>query len=317
MSEPALQPGADVTPLTPLSVLPLSGDGAGALPAGPVTAGSGALGIPLGGRPKPPGAASDDELSPYTPAEVAAWYRRLANLIKKKQGDSLAALMLLHWLDGKGAKLTFPHARVERLSFVVEHLRSEVRPVFLTERKAKLKGGEKWAGVLPRIKKMPGFPPWDGTSPIPMEFTGQSVGVPLSVQAKAALGLATDPDELDVLMSLHTFGLKSNVIVTATPVPKTPNYTIKFTSWKTHAFDRYDWDPTKHLTVPNPDFGNPDKVADPIAPAKDTIRVYHSNAKRVEAAGLAAPYDAESTEWTPADPDTVKDALVDASRSLT
>jgi hypothetical protein len=313
MSEPALGEASSLMPLTPLTDVSLRS--ALALSTVATDAGVVALGAPASTRPKPKGANSDDELSAFTPPEVAGWYRRLALMIQAGQADSLAALMLLHWLDGKGAKLTFPSARVEKLSFVVTYLKDKTRTVLLTEKKAQLKDNDKWAGVLPRIKKMPGFPAWDGSSPIPMSYTGPSVSVPLTVHAKAAFGLA-DPDELDILMSLHTFGLETNVVVTATPVTSTPRFTVAFTSWQTRAFDTYDWDPAKHLTTPNPDFGNPAKLPAPIAPADKTITVYHSNAKRVEKEGLAAPYSAVSLWWTPADPETTKSAIVDSARTL-
>ncbi|MGP3985143.1 hypothetical protein [Streptomyces sp. KR80] len=286
-----------------------------ALPTTALDSGVFATGAPPAPRKKPPGAASDDELSAFSPPEVADWYRRLALMIQRKRPDSLAAQMLLHWLDGKGARLTFSSAKVEKLRQVTDELKNNVRPVFLTEKKARVKGGEKWGGVIPRIQKLPGVDPWDGSSPIKMSFTGQSVEVPLAVQAKAFLGLA-DEDELDLLMSLHTFGLKTEVVVTLTPKPGTPQYKVDFTDWQTRAFDRYDWDPSKHIKVPNPDYGNPARLAAPVAPDKDKITVYHSNAKRVEAAGLAASYDAESTPWKPADPEITKPAEADASRKL-
>ncbi|MFF3959839.1 hypothetical protein ACFYY1_42810 [Streptomyces sp. NPDC001890] len=288
-----------------------------ALPASALNKGASATGSPPATRVKPQGAASDDELSAFSVDEVARWYRRLALHIQSRPGqaDSLSALMMLHWLDGKGKPLTFPSTKLEKFPRVKDELK-EVRAVFLTEKKAKLKGGEKWAGILPRIQKLSGFDPWDGTSPVRMTYTPPSVEIPLSVQGKAAMGLA-DPDELDLLMSLHSFGLNSAVIVMVTQKPGTQLYNVEFAHWGSMAFDRYDWDPTKHITVPNPDFGNPSRLDAPVAPHKATITVYHSNAKRVEAAGLADPYDAASKVWVVNDPDLVGGTTeVDASRKL-
>ncbi len=42
----------------------------------------------------------------------------------------------------------------------------------------------------------------------------------------------------------------------------------------------------------------------------------HFNAKRVEAAKLAAPYDAVSTPWTVTDPEIAGSSKVDASKKL-
>jgi hypothetical protein len=259
------------------------------------------------------GRPTDDVLAAYTPAEVAGWYRRLALFTRTRKPNSLAAQMLLHWLDGGGKPLTFDAAHVKNLKYVREYLLDEVRPVFLTEKK--LKDG-KWGGVLPRIKGLPPHPPWDGKSKFQMSYEGPSVEVPLSLQAKAKLGFA-DPEELDILASLHTFGLRTNVVANAVPIPPSHDkYTVTFESWETKAFDRYDWDPQKHLTFPNPDFGNPSKLLTPVAPDEEEVRVYHLNAKRVEGAKLASPYDASSTPWTVTDTEITGPGTVDASRKL-
>jgi hypothetical protein len=70
---------------------------------------------------------------------------------------------------------------------------------------------------------------------------------------------------------------------------------INFQSFQAEIRDRYDWDYSEHLTVPNPDYGS--KAAGAIAPTSKTIVVYHRNAKRLEDAGLAAPYDLRSRAW--------------------
>jgi hypothetical protein len=260
-------------------------------------------------------ARPDDVLAGLDPAELASFYRRLALSIQKRRSDSLAAAMLLHWLDGKRGSFRFDARYVKNLTHVNEHLRDEVRPVLLTEKKARLGGRVRWAGVLPRIKGIPPHPIWDGRSAFTIHYEGQSVSIPLAVQAKAAAGLA-DPQELDLFMSLHTFGLRTQVLMTAARVPSSTRYDVTFAVWETRAFDHYNWDPQKHLTVPNPDHGNPFHVNSPVAPTRATVRVYHSNARRVEDGGLAAPYDAESYAWTVTDPKIVGPAVVDAARSL-
>ena len=262
--------------------------------------------------PKP---RSDDVLAGLGPVEAADFYRRLALHIQKRRSDSLAAAMLLHWLDGKRSSFRFDARYVKDLPLVVEHLRNEVRPVLLTEKKARLKGGERWAGVLPRIKGIPPHPIWDGRTGFTIHYEGPSVSIPLTVQAKARVGLA-DPAELDLLMSLHTFGLRTQVLMSAVRAASSQQHNVTFEVWETRAFDNYNWDPTKHLVVPNPDFRNPFGVPTPVAPTEETVRVYHSNARRVEDKGLAAPYDAESYAWTVADPRISGPAVVDAGRAI-
>jgi hypothetical protein len=267
--------------------------------------------IPPSRRPKPAGVPSDDELANLSPQEAAGWYHRLAEFIRKDYPKSLAAVMMLHWLDGKGKEFTFDANYIKDVDFVNDYLENEVRPVFLTEKKAKLKGGEKWGGILPRIKGIPPFPAWDGSSNFKIFYEGPPVKMPLSLIAKASAGFA-DNKEMDLFASLHKFGIQTEVIMSAIRVPNSTNYNVRFDSWESWVVDKYDWDPKKHLTVPNPDYANPNGVA----PKKDRIRVYHSNAKRVEQAKLAAPYNVESTRWRVTNEKIVGPSVVDSSRSL-
>jgi hypothetical protein len=78
--------------------------------------------------------------------------------------------------------------------------------------------------------------------------------------------------------------------------------------------DRYDWDYSEHFTVPNPDFGR--AQPDSVQPHDRTLTVYHSNARRLEAANLAAPYDVSSLPWVVTDTALRAPAEVDASRRL-
>lgn len=233
--------------------------------------------VPPSLRPKPKDVPSDDELAVLSPKEAANFYRRLSESIRGKNPQSLAASMLLHWLDGKGEKLTIEPTSVKDSKFVIDYLVNEVRPVFLTDEKAKVSSGDKWGGILPRIKGIPPHPVWDGKSKFKIFYEGPPVEIPLSVHAKAFFGQA-DPAELDLLMSLHKFGLRTEVVMSASPIPNSTNYHVVFESWESWIFDRYDWDPTKRLKVPNPDYQDPLGVA----PDKKIITVYHANAKRVE-----------------------------------
>jgi hypothetical protein len=262
-------------------------------------------------RPKPPGVPSDDDLASLSPKEAAEWYRRLAEFIRKDHASSLAASMMLHWLDGKGKEFTFDANHIKDVDFVNEYLQNEVRPVFLTEKKAKLKGVEKWGGILPRIKGMNPFPKWDGRSNFRIFYEGPSVEFPLTLAAKVAAGIA-EKKEMDLFASLHNFGIQTEVVMSASPIPDSAKYNVRFESWESWVTDKYDWDPRKYLTVPNPDYGNPNGVA----PKKVRIRVYHRNAKRVENAKLAAPYDVKSTHWQVTNQKIAGPSIVDATRTL-
>ena len=95
--------------------------------------------------------------------------------------------------------------------------------------------------------------------------------------------------------------------------PGTP-VKIMFKTWVCSGTDRYDWNYSEYLTVVNPDFGS--KAADAIRPQDKTLTVYHSNAKRLEDAGKAAPYDVVLRPWTVADARVVVLASIDIKRRL-
>lgn len=60
-----------------------------------------------------------DHLEGRPPAEVAAFYRRLAHHVRTQlRGASVAAELLLHWLDGKGTKRVVAALYLKDVSFV-------------------------------------------------------------------------------------------------------------------------------------------------------------------------------------------------------
>lgn len=242
-----------------------------------------------------------DYLAPLEPKEVAAFYRRLAGSIQKKiGGDSLAALLLLHWLDGKGKLKTFDSKYVRDLSEVRSYLRDTARSIFLSHKPTPSKT---IGGVVPRIR---------GTikamAPYKMHLEG-NVEVGLTVQAKAAVGMKVDTRELDILYALHGFTVVSDVVVSVSPKgPKT--YSVTFDQWQSKTTDQYHWDPDKHITVPNPDYGSKNPGA--IAPSEKEIVVYHKHAIRVEKAGLATPFTDESKMWDETDPTVMGPAIISA-----
>jgi len=89
---------------------------------------------------------------------------------------------------------------------------------------------------------------------------------------------------------------------------------VVFKKFQARAIDRYDWDPAKHLTMPNPDY----RVQAPwaIRPDLQRIAVFHTNAKRIERDGLAAPYDLETAAWDVTDRAVIAPAAIDRARRL-
>jgi hypothetical protein len=119
--------------------------------------------------------------------------------------------------------------------------------------------------------------------------------------------------EADVFTSFHNFQLRTDVVVVIqqSPAGKT---TVVFKKFQARAIDRYDWDPAKHLTMPNPDYGVQAPWA--IRPDLQRIVVFHANAKRLERDGLAAPYDLETAPWDVTDCSVIAPAVVDPGRKL-
>jgi hypothetical protein len=251
----------------------------------------------------------DDVLAPLSLPDVAAFYRRLANSINSKfNNDSLSALLLLHWLDGKGKLKNYKADYVKGLAEVKDFLKNTARPIFLS---LKTPPGGHRGGIVPRIKKAPGFekaPGTDTNGPYPMHYEG-NVEVGLGVQVKAALGLQVDPRELDILYALHGFTVLCDVVVSVQPVPNSTRCNVTFDKWTNKTHDDYHWDPSKHITVPNPDYNSKDPKA--VTPGEKEVVVFHKNAKRLEDAGMAAPFIDESDAWDEADQTIVGPGHVD------
>jgi hypothetical protein len=231
-----------------------------------------------------------DVLAKLPVAEVAAFYARLADIVDKNKGsvtNPLAPLLMREWLKNRNSKAVLA---LEMPSHLKSHiLVTEVlkyhRKVFLSQEKTK---AGKWGGIAPRWKDGR----WKGVGELRMDYESL-VEFPLRYQ------ITGNDEDKDLLYSLHGFQLRSNVGVTLIPPPLVND--VNFSFYEARVVDRYDWDYTEHLTVPNPDYNNPSKVANPVSPSSDTVVVYHSNAERIEKAGLAAPYDIISKPWTISD----------------
>jgi hypothetical protein len=233
----------------------------------------------------------NDDLAPFTVQEKADFYRRLANFTLKKDPESLAGILLLHWLDGKGQLKIIDSKRIENLETVKNYFLNEVIPVFLSQKKAFInKKRETIKGIKPRLSGDPNFPQWDGISHVSMEYEGEAFDVVTlddfsNLQEKIANNETLSKlelDQIDVFSSLHSSGLKSTITVSINKI-----------NWLN---EKNPLAPKK-LTLFNPDFENPEKVINPVHPNKEIITIFHKNALEVEKEKLAQTFNFETTIW--------------------
>lgn len=244
-----------------------------------------------------------DHLRALPVQQVAAWYRRLADLVARQSvgGETpYAAILLRHWLDNRDPRSTFtirPRGYLWSSPHVLAVLRYH-RAVFLTQQEARVgRGGvfgaaTRRAGVVPRILGEPGFTRWVLPGRVQLEYQSlvEIGGGPLDILRIQQSGSA---GERDLFTALRGFQLRSSALVQGLRVGN--QVSIGFILWKCDILDRYDWNYDEYLTMPNPDFGR--RGADSVRPGDQSLTVYHSNAKRLEDARLAAPYDGRSVPW--------------------
>lgn len=258
-----------------------------------------------------------DYLQERTVDEVAAWYLRLADAWDKSMTDlkpSLAGLFLRTWVRNRvrDAKVAFEAPPHLKASSAVADVQKYHRRVFLTKEKARIGNQERWAGILPRVQGLPGFSKWDMKSALALEYESLCDVAP-NILEIARIQKAGSNAERDLFGSLRGFQLKSNVTVSAKPASGS-QIEISFDSWYCSATDRYDWDYSEHLTVVNPDFRSSQPGA--IRPEDQTLTVYHSNAKRLEDAGKAAPYVVVINPWAVVDPGITASETIETARKL-
>ncbi len=261
---------------------------------------------------------AEDHLKTYPVERVAAWYRRLAEAWSKNTPElqpSLAGTFLRTWVDNRNprAEIGFDAPVHLKSNQAVRRVQAFHRDVFLTNKKARVSGGaEKWSGVLPRIQGAPGFTKWDLKSLLPLEYESLCDIAP-DIWAIAKVQRSGTSADRDIFGSLRGFQLKSKVTVTA-PGRQNGRVNVHFASWQCSGTDRYDWNYSERLTVANPDYRS--KAPDTIRPQDETLTVYHSNAKRLEDAGRAAPYDVVLRSWAVSDGGIIGPATIDTSRRL-
>ncbi len=254
----------------------------------------------------------DDVLADYPSAAVAQWYRRLV-AFSEAHGGVLAPLMLRLWLDNRdpnARKVIPPHPNLMNSAIVRDAIAFH-RSIYLTEKKARLTDGiERWAGVIPRLQGA-GYPRWDGVGELAMSY--QSLAAFSELQTASFALNSMSMAEADVFTSFHNFQLRTDVTVVLAQSAG-GRTTLAFKKFEARAIDRYDWDAGKHLTVPNPDYRVQASWA--IRADLQRIVVFHSNAKRIESDGLAAPYNLETEPWEVTDRLILAPAAIDPNRKL-
>jgi hypothetical protein len=187
------------------------------------------------------------------------------------------------------------------------------RAVFLTQKKARI--GEKpfqreiWAGIVPRLKGISPFLKWDIVNDPKVyieykclvEIGNNSLDV-VRIQLKGS------PQERDVFGSLRGFQLYNKVMITGKLISER-KARVQFSFWQCEITDTYDFEYSERLSFDNPDYL---KYHDPnaVQPQSKRLRVYHTNAKRLEDAELACPFEIQSNPWIVQDPTIIGPAEI-------
>ena len=159
---------------------------------------------------------------------------------------------------------------------------------------------------------MRGFKAWTPGTQLQMEYES-NVQYGEDTTDIVRIELSGTPAERDLLTSLRGWTLKSTVIVTGSLLAD-KKVKIQFPSWVCGGEDIYDFSKVKGLTLPNPDYQK--SFPNAVRPGDRTIKVYHTNAIRLQKAGLATPYKVIIKNWQPTDLLVKQDAIVDPSRNL-
>jgi hypothetical protein len=257
-----------------------------------------------------------DFLAKHPVEVVAAWYRRLGAWQIARAPElkpPLAGEFLLKWLDNRDPKAVCRWDAPEHLrsSKVVGEVLRYHRNVFLTVEKGRVPKGEKWLGIVPRLQGLAGYTTWDLSTELPLKYESLCDIAP-TLWAINRIQNSGTSGERDLLGSLRGFQMKSEAIFTGKRQAGQVAITCK--TWHASGRDRYDWNYREFFTVPNPDYKSTVKGA--LEPEQERVTVYHSNAKRLEDAKLAAPYDVEIRPWQVTDSNVVGPATIDPTRKL-
>ncbi len=240
-----------------------------------------------------------DILSTLPVPQVWQWYKRLAEQISKTPvaggGEPLASLFLRRYLNRKAGQsggqeplFTFTAPDYLKNTGPVKAKLEQHRDVYLSQEKARIAGKSRWAGIRPRWQK-PGDYGWNRKDPLPMHYQ-TLVELPLRWQ------ITGNQEEKDLMYGLGLgFQLRTEVIAIVVQQSGKNHLEVTFRQFEAKVIDRYDFNFSEHITVPNPDFKSSKPGA--VCPQNKSMTVYHRNARRMEQAGLAAPYDLETKAW--------------------
>lgn len=240
--------------------------------------------------------AARDVLGSLPVRQVWLWYGRLAQAISRRSvaggGTPLAALFMNRYLrpqaNSSGTQVTFNFtapAYLKDHSIVVDALAYH-RRVYLTQERARIGSSTRWAGIKPRWQD-PGRYGWTRETALSMHYEAL-VEVPLHWQ------ITGNAEEKDILYALGMgFQLRTEVTVNVTN--SGAHLDVTFSRFTAKVVDVYDFNYSEHITVPNPDHNSSSPNA--VCPERDRMVIYHTNARRMEQAGLAAPFSLESAAW--------------------
>jgi hypothetical protein len=251
-----------------------------------------------------------DVLAKLSPMELAAWYGRLADLTAgHKWGgtEQLASKCLRIWLENKEPYRTVTISAPDNLRnspYVTKELKFH-RSVYLSEEKARVTSGDRWAGIVPRLQGK-GFPKLKRLKGIPMEYESL-VRIPITSK------LFGEPEDKQLLYALHGLQLCTEVTVSCSKIAGSTLVQVVFVNFQAKMKNRYEWNPDRHIKVPNPDFKSRKPKA--VAPDDKYVTVENIHAKRLEEAGLAAPYYLESDTWY-VDPSLRRPGRVDSAKKI-
>jgi len=240
-----------------------------------------------------------DILSTLPVPQVWQWYKRLAEQISKRPvaggGEPLASLFLRRYLNRKAAQsggqeplFIFTAPDYLKNNERVQDMLEQHRNVYLSQEKASIGGKSRWAGIRPRWQK-PGDYGWNPKDPLPMHYQ-TLVELPLRWQ------ITGNQEEKDLMYGLGLgFQLRTEVIAIVVQQSGKNHLEVTFKQFEAKVIDRYDFNFSEHITVPNPDFNSSKSGA--VCPQNKSMTVYHRNARRLEQAGLAAPFNLETKVW--------------------
>jgi hypothetical protein len=205
-------------------------------------------------------------------------------------GPALAPIFLQHWLDNRSSTSTFtfhPPTHLRQSSYVLDVLQLH-RDIFLSKQPA---ANGSIVGAITRLRSGA----WNLADLLRLDYHSL-VSVGDSLYDLVRIRRSGTAGERDLLTALRGFQLHSRVWLEGRNLQSSPRRVeASIHWWMAYVTDRYDWDYSEHFTVPNPDYRS--TAADAVRSGDRELTVYHSNARRLEQANLAAPYDIRSDHW--------------------